>query len=94
MRGDAGASLTPLFRRFEQKLSHIAGSQALRQIIKRAMLESPQAAAILFAAGQVLPDIRSPQQMDRRLKLGQQNSFLLSQSGRSLFLDNLNHKYS
>ena len=93
MRDDAGASLPPLFGRFEQKLSHLAGSQALHQIIKRAVLESPLAAAIFFAASQVLPDIRSPQQMDRRMKLGQQNSFLLPQSGRGLFLDCLNHKY-
>jgi len=77
--GDAGAGLPPLFGSFEEKFSHPAGAQALHQIIKRAVLESTLAAAILFAAGQVLADIRSPQQMDRRLKLGQQNVFLLSQ---------------
>ena len=94
MRGDASAGLPPLFGGFEQKLSHLAGSQALHQIIKRAVLESPLAAAILFTAGQKLPDIRSPQQMGRRAKCGQQSSFLLPQGGCGLFLNNLNHKYS
>ena len=94
MRGDADAGPPPLSGCFEQKFPHPAGSQALHQIIKRAVLESPLAAAVLFAASQVLPDIRSPQQMDRRLKRGQQNCFALPQSGRSLLLYDLNHKYS
>ena len=94
MRDDACTGPSPLFGCFKQKFPHPTGSQALHQVIKRAVLESPLAAAVLFAASQVLLDIRSPQQMDRRLKRGQQNSFALPQSGRGLLLYDLNHKYS
>ena len=77
MRGIARAGLSSLFRRFEQKLPHPAGSQALHQIIERAVLESALAAAIPFPASQVLADIRSAQQMGRDVKPGQQNRSLL-----------------
>ena len=51
VRGNAGARLIPLGGSSEQKLSDPAGSQALHQIIKRAVLESPAATTVLFSAG-------------------------------------------
>jgi hypothetical protein len=57
MRGDASAGAFALFGRFEQKLAHPAGSKALNQIIKWAMLESPAATAVRFAARQILLDV-------------------------------------
>lgn len=60
MRGNAGAGLFLLFTRFEQELSHLAGSQTLHQIVKGAVLESPAAPAVLFSAGHVLFDERGP----------------------------------
>jgi len=60
---DTGARPCPLFGSFEQEFSDLAAPQTLHQIIKRAVLESPAAAAVLFAAGQVLADIRCPDQI-------------------------------
>ncbi|HSY10060.1 MAG TPA: hypothetical protein VK840_04015 [Candidatus Dormibacteraeota bacterium] len=80
MCGDTGARLPPLFRCFKQKLSHLAGSQTLHQVIKRAMLEPALATAIFFAASEILPDIRRPQQIRRGSKLCSQNCFSLLQS--------------
>jgi len=57
MRGDTGAGAFALFGRFEQKLSYPAGAQALDQIIKGAVLESPAATAIVLATRQELPDV-------------------------------------
>ena len=48
MRGDPRAGLLSLFRRLQQELPHLAGSHALHQVEKGAMLESPLATAILF----------------------------------------------
>ena len=63
VRGDAGASLPPLFGRFEQKLTHLAGTPALHQIIKWAVLESAPATAVGFTARQVLFDVGRPQEI-------------------------------
>jgi hypothetical protein len=60
-RCNGGARPCPLFGGFEQKFSDLAAPQTLHQIIKRAMFESPLAAAVLFAARQVLFDIGRPQ---------------------------------
>jgi hypothetical protein len=96
VRGDALAGFSALVGRFEQKLPHPAGAQALRQIIKGAVLESPPAAAVPFAARQVVPDIGRPDQIRRRVKLRQQSSLALEQ-GRGGFYscaNCLNHIYS
>jgi len=90
--GNAGARFLPLFRRFEQKFSYPAGSQALNQIEEWTVLESPLAAAVLFAAGQVMPDIGRPQQFRWWSKLRQQNGLSFLQPHRAL--NNLNHIYS
>jgi hypothetical protein len=96
MRGDAGASLTPLFRRFEQKLSHIAGSQALHQIIKWAVLESAPATAVGFTAGQVLFDVGGPQKIRWDENLLQQRGLPLLQGFDGMFdrINCLNHNNS
>ena len=54
---NAGAGLLSLRGGFEQEFSDPAGAQTLHQVIKRAVLESPAAAAVRFAARQVLFDI-------------------------------------
>jgi hypothetical protein len=83
VRGDASAGLFTLRGRFEQELSHPAGAQALHQIVKRAVLESPTAAAVFFAAGQVLYDERRPQHSGRHWHLPQQGGLsLLEDFGR------------
>lgn len=60
MGGDTGARPRLLFGSFEQKFSNLAAPQTLHQIIKWAVLESPLAATIFFAAGQVLFDVGHP----------------------------------
>jgi len=65
MCGDAGTRLPTLFGRFKQKFSDLAGSQALHQVIKRAVLESLPAPAVGFAARQVLFDVGRPQKIWR-----------------------------
>ncbi len=56
MYGDTGTGAFALFGSFEQELAHPASSQALVQIIKRAVLESSPATAVWLAARQVLAD--------------------------------------
>lgn len=96
MRGDAAASLPALFRRFEQKLSHLSGSQTLHEIEKWAVLESTLATAVLFAACQVVPNIRCPHQIARRLKVREQSGLAPAQAGRGNAFQAtcLNHIYS
>jgi hypothetical protein len=60
---DTGARLCPLFGSFEQKFSDLAAPQTLHKVEKRAVLESPPATAIGFAARQVLFDIGRPQKI-------------------------------
>jgi hypothetical protein len=54
---DAGAGLPLLFGSFEQELPDFAVWQTLDDVEKRAMLESPLTAAVLFAARQILAHI-------------------------------------
>jgi hypothetical protein len=72
MCGDTGTSLLSLRGGFEQEFSHPARAQALHQIKKRAMLESPVATAVWFATRQVLFDIGRTQYIRNRLKSCQQ----------------------
>lgn len=65
MSGDASARFLPLLRRFEQKLSHLAGPQALNEVIERTVLVPPLAATVLFAACQVMLDVGGTQQIAR-----------------------------
>ena len=60
VHGDAGAGLFALGRRPQQELAGLAHAQALNEIEERAMLESSLAAAVLFAAGEVLFDEGCP----------------------------------
>jgi hypothetical protein len=96
MRGDALVRLPPLFGRFEQILSHVAGSQTLHQVIKRTVLESALTATILFAAGQKLFDVGRPHQIRGNEHLFQQRDLPLFQgfNGRLGRINCLNHIYS
>ena len=91
--GDAGAGLLALFRCFEQKLSHLAGSQALNQIIERAVLETPATSAIWFAARQILTDGGCSQQIRWRIEPRQQSCFPFLQGSGLLGANCLNHIY-
>ena len=95
MRGDAGAGLFSLRGSFEQKLMHIARAQTLHQIIKRAVLESPVATAVRFAARQVLFDIGRAQTTRGRVKPRQQGRPVFLQGGGGLFGNHRcpSHKY-
>jgi hypothetical protein len=62
--GNAGASLSALLRRLQQKFPHLSGSQALDQIKERAVLESTTAAAVRLAARQVLFDVRGAHEIE------------------------------
>lgn len=96
MRGDASAGLLALLWRFEQELFHPTSAQTLNEVIKRAVLETTATAAVLFAAGQVLPDIRSADQIRRQVQLGQQRRLALLHCRKANLLDSccLNHNYT
>ena len=96
MRGDASAGLLALLWRFEQELFHPTSAQTLNEVIKRSVLETTAAAAVFFAAGQVLPDIRSADQIGRQVQLGQQRRVALLQcrKGKLLGSSCLNHNYT
>lgn len=72
VRGNACAGLFSLGGGFKQKFFHLPRAQALHQIIERSMLESALAAAVLFAAGQILFDVGGPQKIRRNMNLIQQ----------------------
>ena len=94
VRGNPIAGLLSLPGCFEQKLSNPAGSQALHQIKKWAVLESPSTTAVCFATRQKLPNQGGSHQIRRGLKLAQQIGFLFLQCARCCFFEikYLNHK--
>jgi len=96
MRGDAGASLFPLPGSFQKKLSHPAGARRLHEIEKRAVFESPAAAAVLFPARQELPHERCPHQSGHGRQVLQQGDFFLLQvrGGHLPQIQCLNHNNS
>ena len=96
MRGDAGASLLPLLGSFQKKLSHPPGAQRLHEIEKRAVLESPATAAVLFAARQKLLHERCPQQSDQGRQVLPQGGFfpLQVRGGHPPQIQCLNHNNS
>ena len=96
MRGDARAGLLALRRGLKQEFSDLASAQTLNQIIKWAVLKPPAAAAVLFAAGQVLADIGGTHQTRRQLASRQQRGLALLQGRKVKFVKRqcLNHIYS
>lgn len=77
MRGDAGAGPFALFNGSQKELSRPTGSQALHQIEKRAVFESPAATAVLLPAGQVLFDEGCPYEAGWHAHGSQQNRLSL-----------------
>lgn len=94
VRGDSCACFLALFGRFEQKLPHVARSQALDEVIERTVLGSALAAAVLFAARQILPDTGSAQEIQRRLAVRQERGPALPQGSRAFAPDCLSHIYA
>ncbi len=85
IRGDSSARLLYLAVGFEQKFHRATRVQGLDEVMKRPMLMPPLAAAIGFAAREILGDTGSSHQVRRDRKTGENPSFALSQgSGRGI----------
>ena len=89
----AGTRLFSGFGRFEQELPYLARSQTLNEIMKRAVLVSALAAAVLLSAGPELSDIGCSDRTLRRDQTFQQGQPALFQRdcGLSLCVKYLSH---
>lgn len=71
--------------RFKQKFANLSNPHGLDQIVKWAMLSSPSAAAVLFAACEILLNTRGTKNVSGNSKRAENVGFeLLQSSGRQL----------
>jgi hypothetical protein len=78
---NANAGPIPLLDRSQQKLLRLSGGEGLDQVFKRAVLASASAPAVLFAAGQALPDDRRSDRVEWYRQPGSQRDLAFEQRG-------------